>query len=75
MEDSEYIDLCFGDQSHFGPPSNVSYATKTKENSLMLPATKGKYQNVVGLMIRKTNSLDSIANASFFKKNSDTFEL
>ena len=53
MEDSGYIDLYFGNQSHFGLTSNLSCAPKTKENSLMLPAAKGKYPNLVGLMMRK----------------------
>lgn len=48
MEDSGYIDLYFGDQSHFGLTPNVPYAWQTKENPVLLPAAKGKYQNVVG---------------------------
>ena len=53
MEDSGYIDLYFGDQSHFGLTPNVPYAWQTKENPILLPAAKGKYLNVVGLMTRK----------------------
>lgn len=53
LEDSGYIDLYFGDQSHFGLSPNVPYAWQTKDNPILLPAAKGKYQNVVGLMNRK----------------------
>ncbi|WP_159085952.1 IS630 family transposase [Flavobacterium faecale] len=53
LEDSGYIDLYFGDQSHFGLSPNVPYAWQTKDNPILLPAAKGKYQNVVGLMTRK----------------------
>ena len=53
MKDSGYIDLYFGDQSHFGLTPNVPYTWQTKDNSVLLPAAKGKYQNVVGLMTRK----------------------
>lgn len=53
LEDSGYIDLYFGDQSHFGLSPNVPYAWQTMDNPILLPAAKGKYQNVVGLMTRK----------------------
>lgn len=53
LEDSGYIDLYFGDQSHFGLTPNVPYAWQTMDNPILLPAAKGKYQNVVGLMTRK----------------------
>jgi transposase len=53
LEDSGYIDLYFGDQSHFGLSPNVPYAWQTMDNPILLPAAKGKYQNVVGLMTRR----------------------
>ena len=31
----------------------MPYAWQTKENPVLSPAAKGKYQNVVGLMTRK----------------------
>jgi hypothetical protein len=55
LEDGGYIDLYFGDQSHFGLTPNVPYAWQTTEKPILLPAAKGKYQNVVGLMTRKTS--------------------
>jgi transposase len=55
LEDSGYIDLYFGDESHFGLTPNVPYAWQTKENPILLPAAKGKYLNVVGLMSRKND--------------------
>ena len=55
LEDSGYIDLYFGDESHFGLTPNVPYAWQTKNNPILLPAAKGKYLNVVGLMSRKNN--------------------
>ena len=65
MEDSGYIDLYFGDESHFGLTPNVPYAWQTKENPILLPAAKGKFLNVVGLMSRK--------NQLFFEVNETTF--
>lgn len=68
MEDSGYIDLYFGDQSHFGLTPNVPYAWQTMENPVLLPAAKGKYQNVVGLMTRKNKLYFEILESTF---NSD----
>ena len=65
LEDSGYIDLYFGDESHFGLTPNVPYAWQTKENPILLPAAKGKFLNVVGLMNRK--------NDLFFEVNETTF--
>ncbi len=48
-----YIDLYFGDQSHFGLTPNVPYAWQTKHDPILLPAAKGAYLNVLGLMSRK----------------------
>ncbi|PWA04583.1 IS630 family transposase [Flavobacterium laiguense] len=68
LEDSGYIDLYFGDQSHFGLTPNVPYAWQTKANPILLPAAKGKYQNVVGLMTRKNKLYFEILETTF---NSD----
>ena len=68
MEDSGYIDLYFGDQSHFGLTPNVPYAWQTKDNPILLPAAKGRYQNVVGLMTRKNKLYFEILETTF---NSD----
>jgi transposase len=68
LEDSGYIDLYFGDQSHFGLTPNVPYPWQTKENPVLLPAAKGKYQNVVGLMTRKNKLYFEILESTF---NSD----
>ncbi len=65
MEDNGYIDLYFGDESHFGLTPNVPYAWQTKENPILLPAAKGKSLNVVGLMSRKKEL--------FFEVNETTF--
>ncbi|OAB28487.1 hypothetical protein SAMN05444395_101414 [Flavobacterium fryxellicola] len=53
LENDGYIDLYFGDQSHFRLTPNVPYAWQTIENAILLPASKGKYLNVVGMMTRK----------------------
>lgn len=68
MEDSGYIDLYFGDESHFGLTPNVPYAWQTKENPILLPAAKGKYLNVVGLMTRKSKLYFEVLETTF---NSD----
>jgi hypothetical protein len=65
LEDSGYIDLNFGDESHFGLTPNVPYAWQSKVNPILLPAAKGKFLNVVGLMNRK--------NDLFFEVNETTF--
>ena len=72
MEDSGYIDLYFGDQSHFGLTPNVPYAWQTKDNPILLPAAKGRYQNVVGLMTRKNKLYFEILETTF---NSDKLYL
>lgn len=68
LEDSGYIDLYFGDESHFGLTPNVPYAWQTKENPILLPAAKGKYLNVVGLMNRKNDLFFDVLETRF---NSD----
>ena len=65
LEDSGYIDLYFGDESHFGLTPNVPYAWQKKNNPRLLPAAKGKFLNVVGLMSRK--------NDLFFEMHETTF--
>ena len=50
LEDNGYIDLYFGDENHFGLTRNAPYAWQTKENPILLPAAKGKFLNVAGLM-------------------------
>lgn len=68
MEDSGYIDLYFGDESHFGLTPVVPYAWQTKENPILLPASKGRYLNVVGLMSRKNDLFFDVLETTF---NSD----
>lgn len=70
LEDSGYIDLYFGDESHFGLTPNVPYAWQTKENPILLPATKGKFLNVVGLMTRKNDLFFEVDETTF---NTDKF--
>ena len=68
LEDSGYIDLYFGDESHFGLTPNVPYAWQTKASPILLPASKGKYLNVVGLMSRKNDLFFEVLETTF---NSD----
>jgi transposase len=72
LEDSGYIDLYFGDESHFGLTPNVPYAWQTKENPVLLPAAKGKFLNVAGLMNRKNGLFFEVNEATF---NTDKFIL
>ncbi|SFF00389.1 transposase [Flavobacterium xueshanense] len=65
MEGTAYIDLYFGDQSHFGLTPNVPYVWQTKENSILLHSVKGKYLNVIGLMTFK--------NKFYFEGHETTF--
>jgi transposase len=68
LENSGYIDLYYGDQSHFGLTPNVPYAWQTKESPILLPAAKGKYLNVVGMMTRKNKFYFEVLETTF---NSD----
>jgi transposase len=65
LEDNGYIDLYFGDESHFGLTPNVPYAWQTKENQILLPAAKGKLLNVVGLMTRKNDLFYEVPETTF----------
>jgi len=65
LEDSGYIDLYFGDESHFGLTPNVPYAWQLKEKPLLLPAAKGKFLNVVGLMSRKNELFHQVLETTF----------
>ena len=65
LEDSGFIDLYFGDESHFGLTPNVPYAWQTKENPILLPADKGKFLNVVGLMNRKNKLFFEVLESTF----------
>ena len=46
----------------------MPYAWQTKENPILLPTAKGKYQNVVGLMTCKNKLYFEILETNF---NSD----
>ena len=65
MEDSGYLDLYFGDESHFGLTPNVPYAWQTKENPILLPAAKGKFLNVIGLMTRKNKLFFEVLETTY----------
>ncbi|WP_233530556.1 IS630 family transposase [Gelidibacter salicanalis] len=68
LENNGYIDLYYGDESHFGLTPNVPYAWQTKSNPVLLPAAKGKFLNVVGLMGRKNHLFFEVDETTF---NSD----
>jgi hypothetical protein len=65
LEDSGYLDLYYGDESHFGLTPNVPYAWQRKDNPILLPAAKGKFLNVVGLMTRKNNLFFEVLESTF----------
>jgi hypothetical protein len=65
LEDSGYIDLYFGDGSHFGLASNVLYARQTKENPILLPSAKGRFLNVAGLTTRKNKLFYEVHETAF----------
>lgn len=50
LNKDQYIDLYFGDGSHFSLVPNVPYAWQTKDNPILLPAIRGKSLSVFGLM-------------------------
>lgn len=45
-----FIDLYFGDESHFGLTPNVPYAWQHKDHQILLPCRKSKRLTVFGLM-------------------------
>ena len=65
LEDGGYLDLYFGDESHFGLTPNVPYAWQTKENPILLPAAKGKFLNVIGLMTRKNKLFFEVLETTY----------
>lgn len=65
LEDSGYLDLYFGDESHFGLTPNVPYAWQTKENPILLPAAKGKFLNVIGLMTCKNKLFFEVLETTY----------
>ena len=65
LDNSGYIDLYFGDESHFGLTPNVPYAWQTKENPILLPAAKGKSLSVVGLMTRRNKLFFEVVETTF----------
>jgi len=65
LEESGYIDLYFGDESHFGLTPNVPYAWQRKDNPILLPAAKGKFLNVIGLMTRENNLFFEVLETTF----------
>src|ERR1035437_4723728 len=65
LEASGYLDLYYGDESHFGLTPNVPYAWQTKDNPILLPAAKGKFLNVVGLMSRKNDLFFEVCETTF----------
>ena len=70
MEDSGFIDLYFGDEIHFCLTPNVPYAWQTKDYPIFLPAAKGKFLSVVGLMSHKNNLFFEMPDTTF---NTDIF--
>ena len=76
LEDKGYIDLYYGDESHFGLTPNVPYAWQMKGHQILLPASKGKFLNVIGLMNRKNKfifethetTINSVAMIDFMDK-------
>ena len=68
LEDAGYLDLYYGDESHFGLTPNVPYAWQAKLNPILLPAAKGRFLNVVGLMNRKNDLFYEVLETTF---NSD----
>ena len=50
LDRADYIDLYFGDESHFGLNPNVPYAWQHKDNPILLPSKKAQKLSVFGLM-------------------------
>lgn len=50
LDKENYIDLYFGDESHFGLTPNVPYAWQEKDNPIPLPSKRGQKLSVFALM-------------------------
>ena len=50
LDRAGYIDLYFGDESHFGLTPNVPYAWQHKDEPILLPSKKSQKLSVFGLM-------------------------
>ena len=50
LEDNQYIDLYYGDASHFSLVPNVPYAWQFAGEPILLPSIRGKSTSVFGLM-------------------------
>ncbi len=50
LNQEQYIDLYYGDASHFSLVPNVPYAWQAEGEPILLPAIRGKSVSVFGLM-------------------------
>ncbi|MDR1714895.1 MAG: IS630 family transposase [Prevotella sp.] len=50
LDKEDYIDLYFGDESHFGLTPNVPYAWQEKDNPILLPSKRAQRLSVFALM-------------------------
>lgn len=50
LDKENYIDLYFGDESHFGLTPNVPYAWQEKDNPILLPSKRAQRLSVFALM-------------------------
>ena len=52
LDAADYIDLYFGDASHFSTVANVPYAWHKKNESILLPSIRSKSLSVLGYSTR-----------------------
>jgi len=57
--DSGLIDLIYGDQSGFNLYAKVAYAWQKRGERIVIPVSKGKSQNVLGLMWNRCQRFES----------------
>lgn len=69
LDKDGYIDLYFGDESHFGLTPNVPYAWQHKDNPILLPSKKSQKLSVFGLMNLKCKLYSQTVTGGF--KSSD----
>lgn len=55
--DKGLIDLVYGDQSGFNLYAKVAYAWQRRGERIVIPVSKGKSQNVLGLMLRSVSKI------------------
>lgn len=73
LENQGYLDLYFGDESHFGMTPCVPYAWQHKSAPVLLPAGRNRFLNVVGLINKSNNFVYEVHQTTFNSEKAIAF--